>query len=187
DNPALDAYLEDDALQGWVGVGAQRKILVLTDSQKDAVYLQTVIHRMGLDAVIVPVSGQWNGSVAGYDAVILNNLPRERLSEEAQNALVGYVERGGSLVMTGGDESFGLGGYQNSPIAKIMPVVMKPPEHKERQRELVLIIDKSGSMNRNDKLKFAVAAAEKIVTTLRDNDLIAVIGFDSQPFVVVPP
>ncbi len=187
DNPALDAYLEDDSLQGWVGVGAQRKILVLTDNQKDAVYLETVIHRMGLEAAIVPVAnGEWNGSLAGYDAVILNNLPRERLSEAAQNALVSYVDRGGSLVMTGGDESFGLGGYQNSPIAKIMPVVMKPPEHKERQRALVLIIDKSGSMNRDDKLNFAVAAAEKIMTTLKDNDLIAVIGFDSQPFVVVP-
>jgi uncharacterized membrane protein len=187
DNSALDAYLEDDSLQGWVGVGAQRKILVLTDNEKDASYLATVIHRMGLDAAIVAVAnGEWNGSLAGYDAVILNNLPRERLSETVQNALVSYVERGGSLAMTGGDESFGLGGYQNSPIAKIMPVVMKPPEHKERQRALVLVIDKSGSMGRNDKLKYAVAAAEKIMTTLKDNDLIAVIGFDSQPFVVVP-
>ena len=67
-----------------------------------------------------------------------------------------------------------------------MPVVMKPPEHKERQRALVLVIDKSGSMNRDNKLKYAMAAAEKIMTTLKDNDLIAVIGFDSQPFVVVP-
>jgi uncharacterized membrane protein len=187
DNPAQDTYLEDDSLQGWVGVGAQRKILVLTDNQKDATYLETVIHRMGLEANVTPVTnGEWNGSVAGYDAIILNNLPRERLSEQAQNALVSYVERGGSLVMTGGDESFGLGGYQNSPIARIMPVVMKPPEHKERQRALVIVIDKSGSMNRDDKLKFAVAAAEKIMSTLHDNDLIAVIGFDSQPFVVVP-
>ncbi len=187
DDPALDAYLEDDSLQGWVGVGARRKILVLTDSQKDAAYLQTVIQRMGFEPEIVPVTnGEWNGSLAGFDAVILNNLPRERLSAAAQNAMVAYVDRGGSLVMTGGDESFGLGGYQDSPIAKIMPVVMKPPEHKERQRALVLIIDKSGSMGRNDKLTYAKAAAEKIVRTLKDNDLIAVIGFDSQPFVVVP-
>lgn len=187
DNPALDTYGEDDSLQGWVGVGAQRKMLVLTDNAKDASYLETVIHRMGLEATIVPVAnGQWDGSLTGYDVVILNNLPRERLAEAAQNALVSYVERGGSLVMTGGDESFGLGGYQDSPLAKIMPVVMKPPEHKERQRALVLVIDKSGSMNRDDKLKYAVAAAEKILTTLKDNDLIAVIGFDAQPFVVVP-
>jgi uncharacterized membrane protein/uncharacterized protein YegL len=187
DNPALDTYLEDDSLQAWVGVGARRKILVLTDSQKDAAYLQTVIQRMGLDPTIVPVTGgQWNGNVAGYDAIILNNLPRERLSAAAQNALVSYVERGGSLVMTGGDESFGLGGYQDSPIARIMPVVMKPPEHKERQRALILLIDKSGSMRVNDKLTFAKAAAEKIIRSLKDTDTIAVIGFDSQPFVVVP-
>src|SRR5262249_2894925 len=109
DNPALDTHAEDDSLQGWVGIGARRNILVLTDSQKDAGYLETVIQRMGLDAVIVPIpDGQWNGSLSGYDAVVLNNLPRERLSEAAQNALVSYVERGGSLVMTGGDESFGL-------------------------------------------------------------------------------
>jgi Ca-activated chloride channel homolog len=187
DNPALDAYLEDDSLQGWVGVGARRKILVLTDNQKDAAYLETAINRIGLDATVVPVTeGDWNGSLSGYDAVILNNLPRERLSAAAQNALVSYVDRGGSLAMTGGDESFGLGGYQDSPLAALMPVVMKPPEHKERQRALVLIIDKSGSMDRDNKLKFAKAAAEKLIRTLKDNDLVAVIGFDSQPFVVIP-
>ena len=187
DEAGLNTFLEDDSLQGWVGVGARRKILVLTDNQKDAAYLETAINRIGLDATVIPVTeGNWNGSLNGYDAVILNNLPRDRLSTSAQNALVSYVDRGGSLAMTGGDESFGLGGYQDSPLAAIMPVVMKPPEHKERQRALILLIDKSGSMDRDDKLKFAKAAAEKLIRTLKDNDLIAVIGFDSQPFVVIP-
>ncbi len=187
DNPALDKYLEDDSLQGWVGVGAQRKVLILTDSGKDASYLQTVAERRGFDASVVPVtSGQWNGSLAGYDAVFLNNLPEDHFSAAAQNALVTYVERGGSLAMIGGDASFGLGQWQSSPVAKTMPVVMKPPERKEFKRALVLIIDKSGSMGRNDKLTYAKAAAETVSKTLKDSDLIAVIGFDSQPFVVVP-
>ena len=97
-----------------------------------------------------------------------------------------YVDRGGSLAMVGGDESFGLGGYEDSPIAKAMPVVMKPPQHHERQRALILIIDKSGSMGRKDKLKYAKAAAETVTSSLKDYDLVGVIGFDSQPFVVVP-
>src|SRR5260370_38061510 len=63
---------------------------------------------------------------------------------------------------------------------------MKPPQHKERKRALVLVIDKSGSMGRNDKLTYAKAAAETVTKTLKDSDLIGVIGFDSQPFVVVP-
>jgi Ca-activated chloride channel family protein len=187
DDPKLDTYLEDDSLKGWVGVGAKRKVLILTDKLRDARYLETVARRLGFDPAVVPVSsGQWGGVLSGYDAVLLNNIPRERLSAGGQSALVSYIDRGGSVAMVGGDESFGLGGWQSSPLAKAMPVVMKPPEHKERKRALVLVIDKSGSMGRNNKLSYAKAAAETVLKTLKPNDLISVIGFDSQPFVVVP-
>ena len=47
DNPKTNVYAEDDSLQGWVGVGAQRKVLILTDSSRDAGYLETVVRRMG--------------------------------------------------------------------------------------------------------------------------------------------
>ena len=187
DNPALDAYLEDDSLKGWVGVGTRRKVLILTDSAKDANYLGTVVNRMGLEPTVVPVTGApWNGSLAGYDAVLINNVPSERIAPAAQNAMAAYVSRGGSLAMVGGDSSFGLGGYADSPLAQVMPVTMKPPQHKEKKRALVLVIDKSGSMGKNDKLTYAKAAAETVTKTLKDNDLIGVIGFDSQPFVVIP-
>src|SRR6202158_5477498 len=141
---------------------------------------------MGLQPTVVTPSGSWSGNLKGYDAVVLTNLPRSRLSPSAQQALVNYVEEGGSLAMAGGDESFGLGGYQDSPLARALPVIMKPPQHRQRTRALVLIIDKSGSMGRNEKLEFAKAAARTVTKTLADNDLIAVIGFDSQPFVMVP-
>ncbi len=36
DDAKLDAYAEDDSLQGWVGVGARRKILILTGTGTDA-------------------------------------------------------------------------------------------------------------------------------------------------------
>ena len=133
DNPALDTYLEDDSLKGWVGVGSRRKVLILTDSAQDAGYLSTVVQRMGLEPTVVPVTGgAWNGSVAGYDAILLNNVPSERITPAAQTALVAYVNRGGSFAMVGGDSSFGLGGYADSPLAAIMPVTMKPPQHKEQ-------------------------------------------------------
>ena len=187
DNPALDAYLENDSLEGWVGVGARRKVLILTGSARDAGYLATVVDRMGLEPAVVPVTGAaWDGALSGYDAVLINNVPSERIAPAAQEAMAEYVRRGGSLAMVGGDSSFGLGGYAGSRLAEVMPVTMKPPQHKERRRALVLVIDKSGSMGRNDKLTYAKAAAETVTRTLKDNDLIAVIGFDSQPFVVIP-
>jgi uncharacterized membrane protein len=187
DNPALDAYLENDSLKGWVGVGARRKVLILTGSARDAYYLAIVVNRMGLEPTVVPVTGAaWNGALAGYDAVLINNVPSERIAPAAQDAMADYVRHGGSLAMVGGDSSFGLGGYADSPLADVMPVTMKPPQHKEKRRALVVIIDKSASMGRNDKLTYAKAAAETVTRTLKDNDLIAVIGFDWQPFVVIP-
>jgi len=187
DNPALDLYHEDDSLQGWVGVGAQRKMLLLSDSARDANYLTSVVRRMGFQPSMMILNGrEYAGNPQGYDAVILNNVPRKQLSPAAQNALVQYVIGGGALAMVGGDQSFGLGDYEHSAIARIMPVVMKPPQHHMRSRALVLIIDKSGSMGRHDKLTYAKMAAQTVLKTLKDSDLVSVIGFDVQPFVVVP-
>jgi Ca-activated chloride channel homolog len=186
-NPALDTYPEDDSLQGWVGIGAQRKVLILTGTQRDANYLAAVVRRIGLDpTTVVVANGEWDGSPKGYDAVVLNNLPRSRIAPAAQSALVQYAAEGGSLAMVGGDQSFGLGGWQDSPVARAMPVVMKPPQRHERKRALILIIDKSGSMGRNDKLEYAKAAALTVMKTLSDSDSIGVIGFDAQAFDVVP-
>ena len=186
-DPALDIYNEDDSLQGWLGVGTQRKMLLLSQSARDANYLSAVMRRMGFQPSVVILNGrEYEGNPQGYDGVILNNVARKQLSPEAQNALVQYVTGGGALAMVGGDQSFGLGGYENSALARIMPVVMKPPQHHIRTRALVLIIDKSGSMGRHDKLAYAKMAAQTVLKTLKDNDLVSVIGFDVQPFVVVP-
>src|ERR1700687_1346702 len=111
-NPAQDVYSEDDSLTGWVGIGAQRKVLILSGSAREAEYLEAVVHRMGLQPTVVTPSGSWSGNLKGYDAVLINNVPRSRLSPSAQQALVNYVEEGGSLRMAGGGRRFGPGGSQ---------------------------------------------------------------------------
>jgi uncharacterized membrane protein/uncharacterized protein YegL len=142
---------------------------------------------MGFQPSVVILNGrEYAGNPQGYDAVILDNVSRNQIAPAAQNALVQYVTGGGALAMVGGDRSFGLGGYENSALAGIMPVVMKPPQHLIRTRALVLVIDKSGSMGRHDKLTYAKMAAQTVLRTLKDGDLVSVIGFDVQPFVVVP-
>jgi len=185
--PQDDLYHENDALQSWVGIGAKRRILIFAGSAQDANYLAAVARRLGIEPeVLLPRDTRFNASLRTFDAVVLDNVPREQMPAATQNALAAYVGAGGALAMVGGDRSFGLGGWHGSGLESIMPVIMKPPEHKERQRALVLIVDKSGSMGREEKLDYAKAAARAAAGTLKDNDLIEVIGFDSQPFVVVP-
>jgi Ca-activated chloride channel homolog len=184
---ADNLYHENDSLESWVGIGAKRKILIFAGSPQDSNYLAAVARRMGMEPeVVTPRDTRFNASLHGFDAVLLDNVARDQMPAATQDALTRYVGAGGALAMVGGDRSFGLGGWHGSALESIMPVIMKPPEHKERQRVLVLIIDKSGSMGREEKLEYAKAAAHTAAGTLKDNDLIEVIGFDSQPFVVVP-
>jgi Ca-activated chloride channel family protein len=186
-NPADDLYHENDTLQSWVGIGAKRKILIFADNPQESNYLAAVARRMGIEPEVVTARDtRFDASLRSFDAVLLDNVPRDQMPAATQQALARYVGAGGALAMVGGDRSFGLGGWHGSALESIMPVIMKPPEHKERQRALVLIIDKSGSMGRGEKLDYAKAAARAAAGTLKDNDLIEVIGFDSQPFVVVP-
>jgi uncharacterized membrane protein/Mg-chelatase subunit ChlD len=58
-----------------------------------------------------------------YDTVILGNVPRERFSDEHIRMLVLNTEQmGAGLVMLGGPNSFGAGGWANTELEKAMPV-----------------------------------------------------------------
>lgn len=56
-----------------------------------------------------------------YRVIILGSFPVSELSGEQQAALASYVERGGSLVLLGGENSFGLGGYDKGPLSALLP------------------------------------------------------------------
>lgn len=69
-----------------------------------------------------------------YDAIILANVPRGMggLSEEQESNLAAYVhELGGGLVMIGGDNTFGAGGWSGSKLEKILPIDMEVPSQRQ--------------------------------------------------------
>ena len=58
-----------------------------------------------------------------YQAVIIDDLERSFFSVDQMDLLDAFVSRrGGSLLMLGGVESFAHGGYDKSPIGKMLPV-----------------------------------------------------------------
>jgi len=61
--------------------------------------------------------------LAQYDSVILANVPAELLNEEQQEMIRSNTEaQGCGLVMIGGPDSFGAGGWQGTPVEKALPV-----------------------------------------------------------------
>jgi uncharacterized membrane protein/Mg-chelatase subunit ChlD len=58
-----------------------------------------------------------------FDTVLLANVPREQFSDEQVEMLVRNTQSMGSgLVMLGGENSFGAGGWTNTPLEEAMPV-----------------------------------------------------------------
>ncbi len=61
-----------------------------------------------------------------YDSVILANVPKEAFTESQHQLLAANChDMGAGLVMLGGPDSFGAGGWMNTPVEKALPVDMQ--------------------------------------------------------------
>lgn len=76
-----------------------------------------------------------------YDTVILGNVPKEAFTENQQKILETNVhDMGAGLVMLGGPDSFGAGGWMNSPIEKALPVDMQIKSIKAQGKSAMVLI-----------------------------------------------
>src|SRR5262249_6962908 len=61
--------------------------------------------------------------LSNYDCVILANVPAELISDEQQEMIRSNThDQGCGLIMIGGPDGFGAGGWQSTPVEKALPV-----------------------------------------------------------------
>lgn len=116
-----------------------------------------------------------------YDLVLMSDVSATLVSQAQMLAIESYVrDHGGGFIMTGGENSFGSGGYQGTQLEKVLPVRFEQEKKRDQPSlALVLCIDRSGSMN-GPKLELAKDAARATAEMLGADDLIGVVAFDSQ-------
>lgn len=125
---------------------------------------------------------------ARYDAIVLNNVPATRLSQTVMDRLAAAVgDLGIGLVAAGGRDSYGLGGYYDTPLERALPVYMDLKGRRQMPSlGLILVIDRSGSMH-GGKIELAKEAALRTIGLLRGSDTVGVVAFDDSPWWVVEP
>ena len=123
-----------------------------------------------------------------YDLVLVSDVPAQFVGANQMNALDDYVSSlGGGLIMAGGEDSFGSGGYQATKIEQIMPVRFDSEKTREQPDVAVcVVIDRSGSMQ-GPKIEAAKESARATAEALSPNDILAVVAFDSEAQVYVRP
>ena len=185
DQPSLAPSSETIFLSGE----KRDRVLLVSGAPDDERYLAQVLRDQAYDLETIVDRG--NGvdlpDLSRFSTLIFNNLPRSSLTNSALQAVPNYVRSGGGFLMLGGAQSFGLGGYRDTEIEKILPVELLPPQTEKKRLNVAveIVIDKSRSMASDDKLEFAKDAARELIKSLKDEDYAGVIGFDATPFIVV--
>ena len=114
---------------------------------------------------------------------MLSNVPATALTLRQMEVARTYVQDlGGGLIMLGGDQSFGLGGYYKTSLEEILPVRSDFEKEKEKPSlAMMLVIDKSGSMG-GEKIEMAKEAARAAVELLGPSDKVGVLAFEGENF-----
>ncbi|MGH2538712.1 MAG: VWA domain-containing protein [Candidatus Promineifilaceae bacterium] len=165
---------------------APRVLWVAQDAQNDEALTQ-ILAASGLQIEVAPVEGLSTdlGHLSQYDVLVLSNvLARNLRPEQFQAIQIFVLERGGGLLLMGGRSAYTLGGYEDTPLAPLLPVEMKPPTRSERSpTTFVLVLDRSSSMGEAQPLtrpiELAREAAIRAIEVLEADDLVGVLTYSN--------
>ena len=184
---AEDTLAENNLLQGVVSVKGPPRVLLLSAEKESRRLIARVLQVQGYAVVEAePQSHPLSLSeLSAYDLLILDNVPAFQLTHAKMENIEKYArDLGGGVLVIGGSQSYGAGGYFRTPLERILPVDMRPPARLEMPHvALLFVIDKSGSMGSggegSTKLDLAKAAAIAAADIMNPTDEVGILAFDA--------
>ena len=124
-------------------------------------------------------------NLSDYQLIIFDNWDLEAMPAPRKHDVEAYVKGGGGLLVIGGDRnSYPEGKKAETDLDRALPATLSPPRSPEGTA-VVLIIDKSSSMQ-GRKMDLAKLAAVGVVENLRPVDMVGVLIFDNSWAWAVP-
>ncbi len=190
----FDAVADNDRGQALVHVIGPAQVALVEGRLGEADDLSRALRAGGVDTEVLTAIPSADRLLA-YDTVVLVNVPAP--PDEVAADLASFVEDlGRGLVVIGGDQSYGLGGYQDTALEEVLPVTSDPDDLIRRQPIAeVLVIDTSGSMaachcdglsdhdptmeGGINKTDISRAGAGLAIDALEDTDRVGILAFTS--------
>lgn len=200
DDPQVDAQVLNNKSLNFTQVEGAGRVLLIEDFQRRGRHERLVeaLRREKLEVVTMPTNRLFASpaELIGFDTVILADVARTsgdgaddvvNFSDEQIRMLQANVqEMGCGFVMLGGSNSFGAGGWANTPLEEMMPVDFQIKNVEVvPSGALMLVLDSSGSMS-GEKLEMCKTAAVAAVKVLGAKDYAGVVSFDSEAHWIVP-
>lgn len=133
-------------------------------------------------AVTVVTPEDWEdkaGDLNAFDVCLLVNVRPQQITLGIQAALQQFIqEQGGGLIVTGGEATYGWESFRGSSLESMLPVdAVEGLEQPGKVLAMVLVIDRSTSMEIEDRMELAKRAAKQSVQVLQPTDKVGVIAF----------
>jgi uncharacterized membrane protein len=190
--PDNDTFAANNTGYAFTQVDAPGKVLLIHGRGTDSTALYDALNGANVPVVQMAPSALPStvSELAAYDCVILDNVNRFDIDSSPQMpALQEWVTKfGGGLVLIGGDNSFGPGGYKGTILEKLAPVDMDVKREKHlASLAMVIVLDKSGSMaaparggGNLVKMDLANQGAIEVLKLLDDGDSAMVGAVDTE-------
>ncbi|MGB2615171.1 MAG: vWA domain-containing protein [Phycisphaerae bacterium] len=188
-----DPVPENNRARLLVGVLGPKPLLCVARSADSG--LARLLSAGGMNMTVkTPDACRWElEDLSQYAAVLIENTPAGDVGEAAMENIAAWVrETGAGLMMTGGKQAYGPGGYFRSPLEPVMPVSMElRKEHRKLALAIVVALDRSGSMaisipGGKTKMDLANLASVEVVNLLSGMDEFGCVAVDSSAHVIVP-
>jgi uncharacterized membrane protein len=184
DGRPTDTTLENNEQLAVTFVTSEGKVLVVirageADASEAAAPLVNALTQSKISAEVV-TSDQIPKSLTelnAYDAILMVDQAAYDYSQQTQEDLRQYIhETGGGLLMVGGPNSFGAGGWIGSPLEDALPIKLDPPQKRQMPRGALVIV--SHSIEMPDGVSWGKKTATAAVDALSRLDLAGIVEFD---------
>lgn len=167
-----DQPTADDELDTEVALSARAPVLVIDDPGFAQLLRRQgfEVREGGVEAVDAPLEAS---------AVVLR-ASATRFTPGQLERLRSYVDDGGGLLMSGGPDSFGLGGWYRTPVEEALPVDTDLRTDVDVPLvAMVMVLDRSQSMATGSPSKITLAqrGAADVVELAYQQDLLGLIAF----------
>lgn len=175
---ADDAIVENNRALGVTFVSGEGRAVILAETLEASRSIGEALLESNVEVQVLEPAGAFGSltDLQAYDAVILIDVPASSFSANQRELLRAYVhDSGGGLVMVGGPESFGAGGWIGTPVADALPVKLDPPQKRQIPKGALVLIMHSCEAPRGNYWgqQTALAAAQ----ALSRLDLVGVVEF----------
>jgi uncharacterized membrane protein len=174
-DPTIDTYAENNVGEALVQVAGPARVLLVENTPGGAASLESALHSTGmLTTTVAPAQiPRSSADLAAYSTVVLVNVPASSLGQDEMTLLQTVTrDLGTGLVVIGGSDSYGPGGYAGTPLEAALPVQILLPQNAQKPPVAVMLVLESSEGQQGDQV--IRGAAEAVIDQLTPRDSVGV-------------